>query len=477
MNSDPNQPQPTTGPAPEPPVTPEVPADISGDDATVSAVSGVPADPIIPAVPETPAAPEMPVAPETSVAPEAPAVPEATPANDAPSTEPVSEAEAIDQLADAAKEAEELTPAEPVPGAIGSAFNYSATAPDHSEPTPKKLVVEEPKPAEEPAPETPAVEPAPVVSDTPTPVEAPAPVATAESATAAEPAPIPTEPAPIPTEPAPAEPVPAEPILTEPTPAPTEPTPAAPEAPVAAPKTKKSSLILALVIIAAVVLIAVVVIFVLMIISNSSKNGSTTKVETTVSEDIVEESSLICTRISTSEEVSNSALASYELKMIANYYGEDLSDIATTGTYNYISPEAAAEGATQARLAYAEWYRSLDLTTDPFSSSYPVSGNTFTASHLADADEITVASAPLFYLNVENGFVLTDAESVRAVYTGQGYTCSGSNDENAAEETADELPGEADNLIIEDTTEDGDEEVIEDDTEGEESIDLEDDAE
>ena len=450
MNSDPNQPQPAGGPTPEPEVP--TPADISGDDATASTGSlynnennlsssdQADVSKAIDQLADAAASNTEPAANTESQQPSADSTPTAeptTPDANIDNDEPVAEVLSAD--AEEPKEKEEIKPAEPVPGAIGSAFNYSATAPDHSEPTPTKVIpVTEAEPESNPEPSLDSsVEPTTDVQ-----VEQPQ----------TEPPVEPQIKQPQTEQPQVEQPQPEQPgqqtaIIGE-TPA-TPTTPTTPGAQAAKPATKKSSLVLALIIIAVVVLIAVIVVFVLFIISGSSNKSTTTVTTNNNYYEQVEESSLICTRISNSADVNNSALASYELKMIANYYGDELSDIATTGTYNYISPESAAEGATQARLAYAEWYRSLGLNTDPFSSSYPVSGSTFTASHFAEAEQVTAASAPLFYLNVENDEAVTDIDSVRAVYVGQGYTCSGSEDaeEEAAEEQTEETFAPEENAV------------------------------
>ncbi len=429
MNSDPNQPQPTSGPAPEP-ETP-TPADISGDDATASTGSLYGAennlsssdqadvskaiDQLADAAGNNEAvANSEPATQQPSV--ESTPTTETTPDADTTNDEPV--AGVLSSDAEEPEEKEEIKPAEPVPGAIGSAFNYSATAPDHSEPTSTKVIPitdAEPKSSPEPSLNNPAEPIADIQAEQPQAEQPQVEQPQVEQPQAEQPSQQTT-------------------IVGEQQ-SETSTPPATPDTQTQAtkPTTKKSSLVLALIIIAAVVLIAVVVVFVLFIISGSSNKNTTTVTTNDNYYEQAEESSLICTRISNSDDVNNSALASYELKMIANYYGDELSDIATTGTYNYISPESAAEGATQARLAYAEWYRSLGLSTDPFSSSYPVSGSTFTASHFAEAEQITAASAPLFYLTVENDEVITDIDAVRAIYVEKGYTCSGSED---AEEEA-----------------------------------------
>lgn len=317
---------------------------------------------------------------------------------------------------------EPIQPADPVPGSIGSAINYSETAPNHAEANEKpkfSLFSKKPK-AEESS------------------VPAAAPVSTAE-------------------------PVAVNINHTSPV------SEMEPEFPNSMPgsvvgqdKNKKNSIILALIIIGAVILIGAIV-FIIVFIMTSAQNKPTTTTSTSVEEVETVESSLICSRTSTAEDISNSAnksLASYDLKMIANYTDDELIDISFTGTYNYTTEEAASEGARQSRLAYVKEYEKLGLREDPFSSNYPVNGTSFSASHFAEFDELDEDNAALFFLTANSrGAVITDKEAVRKIYVGRGYTCSGDEDEEEIDDTA--IEDDTD-TTTDDTVDDYDEEYDED---------------
>lgn len=287
-------------------------------------------------------------------------------------------------------EEEPIQPADPVPGSIGSAINYSDTAPNHSEPTEKpkfSLFAQKPK---------------------------------------AEEAPVAAESIQVNVNPAPAE----EPRPDFPT--------SAPGSAIDQAKNKKNSMILALSIIGAVVLIGIIVLIIVLVVTSGQNKPTTTTTAVSTEEVETVDSSLVCSRTSTSMDVNNSSsntLASYDLKMIANYTDDELTDISFTGTYNYTTEEAASEGARQARLNYIREYEKLGLKEDPFSSNYPVNGMSFSSTHFAEYDDLDEDNAAIFFLTVNSrGVVVTDKEAIRKIYVDRGYTCSGGEDAEEIDE-------------------------------------------
>lgn len=222
-------------------------------------------------------------------------------------------------------------------------------------------------------------------------------------------------------------------------------------APAPKPKKKGSSLRLALIIIAAVILIAVIVVFVLFaIIGTRDDNTIVTVSETASEEDTAEESTLICNYTSSSDDLSDQpTTASYSLKLMATYLDDKLYNMTTSGTYTFTNEEDATEGLSQARLAYINRYTNLGLSSDPFSSNFQANGNNVTFSHFADANQITEKSAPLLSLNVNaDGTVSTDYVTVRSIYQSKGYTCNGGGTSST------NTTGNTANNTAEDTTED-----------------------
>ena len=335
-------------------------------------------------------------------------------------------------------EEEPIKPAEPVPGSIGSALKYSASAPDHSEPTEKPkglaaLFAKKPKNTAAPVAE-PSQQPSSVVEE-------------------------------------PAQEEPTQEKTDNEVPVSFGPAPNVPNPNAAKDKNKKNSTILALIIIGAVVLVGAIVAIIVFIMTSNDNKVTVTKTNPATTQPEPEDTSLICSYTSTANDIAraeNNKLASYDLKMIANYTDDEMIDMSITGTYNYTDAEAASEGARQARVSYTRDYTKLNINSDPFTSNYPVSGNSFTASHFAKIDEIDENNASLLFLSAgSNGSVDTSKDAVREIFTKKGYTCrdAGGSQEAETEDEGGTTPAESESTSGTETTTGKDEEVINPDDE------------
>ena len=119
----------------------------------------------------------------------------------------------------------------------------------------------------------------------------------------------------------------------------------------------------------------------------------------------------------------------------------------------------------------------MNMNSDPFTSNYPVNGNSFTATHFAKLADIDEDNAKLLFLSANSrGVVDTSKDALREVFTKRGYTCRNTGegeDETEEDENANAVEDTED---TEETTGE-DEETYEPDDEDydEESTDYEED--
>ncbi len=363
-----------------------------------------------------------------------------------------------------------LEPADPVPGSIGSAFAYSATAPDHSVRVEKSKdhkrapfeLASAPKPDPDfgnPLPEAEGIITAPHTDPAPTPAPKPEPAPAPTSA--------PERPTPTPAPAAPAEnpipgPAPTPAVTPTPEPAPATPvTPAAPEVPAvpaaSAPdfapaadsivepapgqaKPKKSILgkinnvKLILIIGLAVVLVAVIVIILLFVFNgNSSKRATTTNTSANTEQNNSNNSSntansvssLTCTREGDSTIFpSYGNVTSGKEDIVAMYTDDELTSFGSNLSLKYATPEEAEAGLTAARASYNSILANYNFSTDPFTSGYNNNGTDVTVTHQADGDEIDNLNARVLGFYVIRGEVADDIDTLTDMYESNGYTCT-----------------------------------------------------
>lgn len=192
-------------------------------------------------------------------------------------------------------------------------------------------------------------------------------------------------------------------------------------------KTKKKNLQLILIIVGAVALIAVVVVVILFILSGNSNKKTTTVAQTqNVSEPVM--SSLTCTLSDDQQNLQLYGALSAEEKLIATYYDDELYDISTTISANFLDVPTAELGESNFKKLYNDKMSTVGYTSDPFDSTYTRNDTSVSVSHYASADDIDEDNASIFDINVSSsGEIESDIESLKQVYKNLRYTCSSRN--------------------------------------------------
>ena len=187
---------------------------------------------------------------------------------------------------------------------------------------------------------------------------------------------------------------------------------------------------LIIMIVAAVVLVAIVVIVLLFVMNSTSGNKSSTNknnnsnnsANVKPNQPVV--SSLICTLSGDGSKFQGYGnVTSGEENVIARYSDDALTSLGTNITLNYSSEDDANTGRTAAEQNYKTKYTQLNLTADPFLSTYDVTGNTVTVTHQADGEAITTSNAKVMDLYVLRGEVISDMETLKDTFQTDGFTC------------------------------------------------------
>ena len=264
------------------------------------------------------------------------------------------------------------------------------------------------------------------------PVSAPEPVA--EAAPVADVPEVAPEPIPAPVEPMEAQPIEptADPMVAQATPdmpaaMPIEPTLDEPamNGSIVEPAKKKLDMKYILMIALAALLVIGLVVAVIFILSGQKSTPTNTKSDTSTTEKPKDEIGLICTYEPDASTLAQyQGLKSYTLKMIANYYNDELVDISTTDVYTYTTADAAKTAAQRARSDYMSRVAALGLTSDPFDSMYPVSGTIASVTHMAEYAKLTVGNASIFGIAASGTKIVDDIASIEATYKKGGYECT-----------------------------------------------------
>ena len=187
-------------------------------------------------------------------------------------------------------------------------------------------------------------------------------------------------------------------------------------------KTTSTALILGIVI--AAILIIAAVIFALVTISNKPAKIVDTPTPEPTPEPTF--SSITCTKeLSGTELAALGSDATEAFNTItATYYDDQLNDISDKTIIEYANKNAAEDAATTLKSAYESTLALLDITADPFDSTYPVVDTTLTITHLADAEKITAENFAMFGLRIDaDGNVQSDIKTIEELYTDKDFTC------------------------------------------------------
>ena len=186
-------------------------------------------------------------------------------------------------------------------------------------------------------------------------------------------------------------------------------------------KTTGTGLILGIVIAAIAVIAAVI--FAIMVLTGEKPKQATTPTPAPEPEPAF--SSVTCTKPISGAELSALGNATEaEITYTATYYDDELNDLSEKTIITYADATSAQAAAPLLKDAYESTLALINISEDPFDSTYPVSDKTLTITHLADADDITSDNFAIFGLQVNSdGVVETDIDAIEKLYTGKDFTC------------------------------------------------------
>lgn len=139
-------------------------------------------------------------------------------------------------------------------------------------------------------------------------------------------------------------------------------------------------------------------------------------------------STLTCNLVTKPDQSKNddaSIATKTDHKIVANYEDDQLVEYTDRYEATYATSAAAMTALEAAKKDYDTLLKGIKLEKDPFTSEATRKDSTIIVSHIAKADQITTANAPLLGLAADSktNKVTTDYKSLKSAFETRKYTC------------------------------------------------------
>jgi len=143
--------------------------------------------------------------------------------------------------------------------------------------------------------------------------------------------------------------------------------------------------------------------------------------------------SLSCVYGATSDELleltNNDLVTDSSYIFVANFDADELIEVLYTNQQTFNLEESAEAGADIARTEYQSALQALNISADPFKTTYVANDEVLTIKHYAAVNKLTAQNLQLIDLDVDDidDYTSVDAltiEQLEDAYSDQEYTCT-----------------------------------------------------